>query len=72
MPDNLWHKCESCEQMIFHRELKQNLYVCAHCGHHMRIGARERLESLYDFGAYTQVETPDPIPDPLNFRDEKR
>ncbi|MEO1330090.1 MAG: acetyl-CoA carboxylase, carboxyltransferase subunit beta [Pseudomonadota bacterium] len=72
MPDNLWRKCEECEQMIFHRELKQNLYVCTHCDHHMRISPMERLGSLYDFGAFTLIETPEPVADPLNFRDEKR
>ncbi|MCI4665713.1 MAG: acetyl-CoA carboxylase, carboxyltransferase subunit beta [Neomegalonema sp.] len=72
MPDNLWRKCGNCEQMIFHRELKEQLYVCGHCGHHMRISPRERLESLFDHGGYEQIETPEPIADPLNFRDEKR
>ncbi|MEO1292814.1 MAG: acetyl-CoA carboxylase, carboxyltransferase subunit beta [Pseudomonadota bacterium] len=72
MPDNLWVKCESCEQMIFHRELKQHLYVCPYCSNHMMIGARERLAALYDYGSYTLVETPEPVADPLAFRDEKR
>ena len=72
MPENLWRKCENCEQMIFHRELKQNLYVCPHCDHHMRIGPIERLESLYDYGSYTLVDVDEPVADPLNFRDEKR
>ena len=72
MPDNLWRKCDACEQMVFHRDLKANLYVCPHCSHHMRISPKERLESLYDYGAYTLVETPEPLADPLNFRDEKR
>ncbi len=72
MPDNLWRKCDNCEQMIFHRELKEQLYVCRHCGHHMRISPRERLESLFDHGAYDRIETPEPLMDPLNFRDEKR
>ncbi|MCI4662695.1 MAG: acetyl-CoA carboxylase, carboxyltransferase subunit beta [Neomegalonema sp.] len=72
MPDNLWRKCDACEQMIFHRELKQNLYVCPHCAHHMQIGARERLESLYDHGSFTLVDVPEALADPLGFRDEKR
>ncbi|MFB0922324.1 MAG: acetyl-CoA carboxylase carboxyl transferase subunit beta, partial [Alphaproteobacteria bacterium] len=33
VPDNLWHKCPSCEQMLFHRELAANLHVCHACGH---------------------------------------
>ena len=38
VPDNLWRKCPSCEQMLFHRELAANFEVCRHCGHHFRIG----------------------------------
>ncbi|MEL6317385.1 MAG: acetyl-CoA carboxylase, carboxyltransferase subunit beta [Pseudomonadota bacterium] len=72
MPENLWRKCDNCDQMIFHRELKENLYVCPHCSHHMRISPPERLESLYDYGSFTLVETPEPVIDPLSFRDEKR
>ena len=37
VPDNLWHKCPSCESMLFHRELEENLHVCQHCGFHMRL-----------------------------------
>ena len=44
IPDNLWHKCTSCGQMIFGRELDKNLKVCQHCGHHMRLSAKERLD----------------------------
>ncbi len=72
MPDNLWRKCGRCEQMIFHRELKENLYVCPHCSHHMQISPAERMASLFDFGSCEAVEIPEPIADPLNFRDEKR
>ena len=35
VPDNLWDKCPSCEQMIFHRDLEAQLFVCPHCEHHM-------------------------------------
>ncbi|MEM9724419.1 MAG: acetyl-CoA carboxylase, carboxyltransferase subunit beta [Pseudomonadota bacterium] len=72
MPENLWRKCDACEQMVFHRDLKSHLYVCPYCGNHMRISPQERLASLYDFGGYTLVETPEPVADPLSFRDEKR
>ena len=72
VPDNLWEKCGSCSAMIFHRELEASQRVCPHCGHHMRIGARERLESLFDDGAYTLIELPEAVQDPLRFRDSKR
>ena len=39
VPDNLWRKCTACEKMVFHRDLAGNLFVCTHCGHHMRIDA---------------------------------
>jgi acetyl-CoA carboxylase carboxyl transferase subunit beta len=72
VPDNLWQKCTACEQMIFHRELEANLRVCPHCGHHMRLDAKKRLATLFDDGAYTQIELPETVVDPLRFRDRKR
>ncbi|NIA67992.1 acetyl-CoA carboxylase carboxyltransferase subunit beta [Pelagibius litoralis] len=72
VPDNLWEKCSSCSQMIFHRELESNLRVCPHCGYHMRIPARRRLEMLFDEGAFKTIELPDVPLDPLKFRDRKR
>jgi acetyl-CoA carboxylase carboxyl transferase subunit beta len=70
-PDNLWHKCPACEQMIFHRDLLANLKVCPHCNHHMRARASERLEWTLDAG-YTRIELPKALVDPLRFRDTKR
>ena len=72
VPDDLWHKCPNCGQMIFHRELEKNLRVCPHCGHHMRIPVRRRLELLYDDGEYQPVELPKTQQDPLRFKDRKR
>jgi acetyl-CoA carboxylase carboxyl transferase subunit beta len=51
VPENLWHQCPACEQMIFHRDLLANLKVCTHCGHHMRVGAVERIGLTFDEGA---------------------
>ncbi|SDG30540.1 acetyl-CoA carboxylase carboxyltransferase subunit alpha [Limimonas halophila] len=72
IPENLWEKCDSCGQMIFHRDLANNLRVCTHCGHHMRIGARKRLELLFDDGEYVAEPLPETVTDPLRFRDRKR
>lgn len=72
VPDNLWHKCPSCEQMLFYRELEANLHVCRNCGHHMRIGAALRLKLLFDNGGCTPIELPKTIADPLKFRDRRR
>ena len=72
VPDNLWHKCPACSQMIFHRELEKNIYVCQHCGHHMRIGADRRFKSLFDHGRYETIVLPEALVDPLKFKDRKR
>jgi acetyl-CoA carboxylase carboxyl transferase subunit beta len=72
IPDNLWTKCSSCDQMIFHRDLEESLYVCRNCGHHMRIPLTERLKMLFDDGKYTLVDLPSTLADPLKFRDDKK
>ncbi len=72
VPENLWEKCAACGQMIFHRELEANHRVCPHCGFHMRIGWRKRLELMFDDGAFERIELPRVELDPLRFRDRKR
>jgi len=72
VPDDLWEKCSACGQMIFHRELEKNLKVCPHCGHHMRLSVRRRLELLFDEGKFQIIELPASPHDPLKFRDRKR
>ncbi len=72
VPENLWDKCPACTKMIFHRDLEANQRVCPHCGHHMRLRAKRRMELLFDDGAYTRIELPKAPADPLRFRDSKR
>ncbi|WP_419903276.1 acetyl-CoA carboxylase, carboxyltransferase subunit beta [Kiloniella sp.] len=71
-PDDLWVKSPATGQMIFKKELEKNLWVCPYSGHHMRISARKRLETLFDDGEFTLVELPKTITDPLKFKDLKR
>jgi acetyl-CoA carboxylase carboxyl transferase subunit beta len=72
VPENLWHKCPGCDQMIFHRDLENNLHVCQNCNHHLRISADKRLSIMFDDGVYTRAQLPDVPDDPLKFRDRKR
>ncbi|MGR3577957.1 MAG: acetyl-CoA carboxylase, carboxyltransferase subunit beta [Sagittula sp.] len=72
VPENLWSKCESCGTMLFHREISDNLNVCTNCGHHMHITPRDRFHALFDGGVYAEVAVPEPMADPLHFRDSKR
>jgi len=72
IPDNMWHQCTSCEQMIFHRDLETNDHVCQHCGHHMRISVTRRLELMFDGGEYKTVDFAASVVDPLKFKDLKK
>ncbi|SFL64076.1 acetyl-CoA carboxylase, carboxyltransferase subunit beta [Shimia aestuarii] len=72
VPDNLWTKCDECGTMLFHRELSANLNVCTQCDHHMAITPRARFEALFDGGVFVEVEVPEPLADPLHFRDQKK
>jgi acetyl-CoA carboxylase carboxyl transferase subunit beta len=69
--DNLWHKCKGCGQMVYLKELEENLSVCPHCDFHERIGPRARFEQLFDEGSYTVLDSPKVAEDPLKFRDQK-
>jgi acetyl-CoA carboxylase carboxyl transferase subunit beta len=72
VPDNLWQKCEACDGMLFHKELKANLNVCYHCGHHLAIEVKERLGLLFDGGRFERIPTPRVPHDPLKFKDSKK
>ena len=72
VPDNLWHQCPACQQMIFASDLAASLKMCPHCGHHMRVGAAERLAWTFDPDGFTRIELPKAPADPLRFRDQKR
>ncbi len=72
VPENLWCKCDSCGQMIFHREFEKALAVCSACGHHMPLKPAERFASIFDDGKFQTVPVDEAPEDPLRFRDVKR
>ena len=72
VPENLWTKCPECGTMLFHRELAGNLNVCTNCNHHMAISPRDRFNALFDLGIFTEIAVPEPVHDPLHFRDQKK
>ncbi len=71
-PDNLWHKCGNCGEMIFHRDLDAAMRVCPSCDHHLRLGTKERLASIFDNADYQIVPVNGVTLDPLKFRDQKK
>ncbi len=72
VPDNLWHQCPACQQMVFAGDLTASLKVCTNCGHHMRAFASDRLTWTFDPNTFTRIELPKTPADPLRFRDSKR
>lgn len=72
VPDNLWQKCPKCDGMLFTRDLHENLNVCNHCGHHLRLTVKDRLPIMFDDGQFTRIELPDVAADPLKFKDRKK
>ena len=72
VPEGLWVKCDSCSAVLYRSELERNFDVCPKCSHHMRIGARRRLELFLDEGSGHELgERLEPV-DMLKFRDSKK
>ena len=72
VPEGLWKKCPKCASPLYRPELERNLDICPKCEHHMRIGARRRLDIFLDTDGRTEVAPEvEPI-DRLKFRDVKK
>lgn len=71
-PDNLWHKCKNCGQLLYVNDIEKNLNICPNCDHHERIGPTERFKNLFNKGEYKLVDLPKTLDDPLKFKDQKK
>jgi acetyl-CoA carboxylase carboxyl transferase subunit beta len=69
--EGLWVKCESCRQIIWKKDLEENMNVCPKCDKHFRIDARTRLAQLLDENQYEVVDADISSTDPLKFVDLK-
>ncbi|WP_260259478.1 acetyl-CoA carboxylase, carboxyltransferase subunit beta [Vibrio intestinalis] len=72
IPEGVWTKCTSCEQVLYHAELERNLEVCPKCDHHMRMRARRRLETFLDENNRVELANDLEPMDKLKFKDSKR
>jgi acetyl-CoA carboxylase carboxyl transferase subunit beta len=70
--NNLWVKCNGCEQMVYHKDLKDTLSVCPTCNYHMKMSARQRLNWILDEETILDIIIPQTILDPLKFKDNKK
>jgi acetyl-CoA carboxylase carboxyl transferase subunit beta len=72
VPEGLWHKCPSCEAVLYRPELEKTLDVCPKCNHHMRIGARARIDIFLDAEGRNELGADLEPVDRLKFRDGKK
>lgn len=72
VPEGLWKKCPKCAAPLYRPELEKNLDVCPKCQHHMRIGARRRLDIFLDADGRSELGVDIEAIDRLKFRDIKR
>ncbi|EGQ9158606.1 acetyl-CoA carboxylase carboxyltransferase subunit beta [Vibrio parahaemolyticus] len=72
IPEGVWTKCPSCDQVLYRIALKENLEVCPKCQHHLRMSARHRLDSFLDKGERVELASEYEPKDLLNFKDKKR
>ncbi len=72
VPEGVWVKCPSCETVLYSADLETNLHVCPKCAHHLRIGARARLDSLLDADGRAEIGSEVLPVDTLKFRDSRK
>lgn len=72
VPEGLWDKCPGCSAVLYRVELERNKEVCPKCNHHMKIGARKRLDHLFDEGSMVELsDNLEPV-DKFKFKDSKK
>ena len=72
VPEGLWRKCPACGAVLYSAEIETNLNVCPKCAHHLRLGARRRLELFLDPAPREEIGANVAPVDMLKFRDTKR
>ncbi|MBS1538583.1 MAG: acetyl-CoA carboxylase carboxyltransferase subunit beta [Bacteroidetes bacterium] len=71
MPDGLFTKCPTCDEVIYKRQFEEQLFTCIKCNHHFRIGSEEYIGIIFDENSFTETDTNIRSSDPLNFVDTK-
>lgn len=72
VPEGLWSQCTSCHATLYRTELLNNAMVCPKCNHHMRLGARKRLEHFLDGVGSEELGVEVSAVDHLKFKDSKK
>ena len=72
VPEGLWQTCSACNTILYVPDLEASLYVCPKCDHHIRIGARKRLDLFLDPENQIEIASDIRPTDWLKFKDTKR
>lgn len=72
MPDGLWTKCPSCYEIIYKKQLEENIFTCPKCDYHFRIGSQKYIDIIFDEDSFFETNTNIISADPLNFEDTKK
>jgi len=72
LPDGLWEKCPSCNEIIHKKQLETNLWTCQKCNYHFRIGSDEYVKIILDAGTFKEMNKKMRSADPLDFVDTKK
>jgi acetyl-CoA carboxylase carboxyl transferase subunit beta len=72
VPEGLWVKCPACDEVLYGADLQANLNVCPKCEHHLRIGARKRLDALLDGEGRYDIGQEVLAVDALKFKDSRK
>jgi acetyl-CoA carboxylase carboxyl transferase subunit beta len=71
IPDGMWSKCDRCGEIIHRKQLEEQSFTCAKCGHHFRIGSAEYIALLLDPGSFRELDRKLRSADPLGFTDSR-
>lgn len=69
IPNGMWIKCNTCDQIVYKKDLEENKKVCPHCGHHFRMTARERIDLIIDENTFEEFNQDLSTLNPLNYPD---
>jgi acetyl-CoA carboxylase carboxyl transferase subunit beta len=72
IPEGLWVKCEKCKEIVYKKDIANNLNICPKCNHHYKLGARDWVLLLLDDGSFSEYDSGLTSVDPLKFKDSKK
>ncbi len=72
VPTNLWKNCPNCGNIMHHKDMYENFYVCNSCDYHFRMPVEKRIEMLFSKENFHELQLNKTEDDPLNFTDTKK